>query len=555
MWANSPAGGIWKSTDGGVTWRPDQKIAIHPYNGRVISLAFSPNFAADRTLMASVPSYWDGSITWPGGTYRSTDGGDQWSAVAVDPVSCLGRVWKLVFSPTFAADRTVYAMGEDSTDLNNYRIYRSTNGGSQWECLPVQPAAGDIFDIALSPAFASDRTVLLGTARKGLMRSADGGASWHTLAWNGSGVLYAYFSPNYTQDRLIGVALLGARYYYDGPGGNFFSDDGGATWRSANIYPAPVQALALSNAYASDHSLWASLGAYQGNLYRSTNAGGVWRTQIGGFVYGPVFNSLAAFRPAGGNATVFAVSPGSPMVGGGVYVSTDGGASYVKTSGPAYGNQVVISPAYASDSTVWVGAYNGLYRSTDAGANWGLLPGDLPAANVTGLAVSPAYASDRTLFSVLPEGATAGVYRTTDAGAHWTRLILPGGAVPMKVALSPSFASDQTVWVSTLADGVFRSTNRGDDWQAPVSALAGCGQVAPGSATAAGRILWAACSGTLYRSTDEGATWTADGPASATVTQVAAFPDGATVFVGTEGQGIYRRERVFTVSLPLVRTR
>lgn len=552
VWANSPAGGIWKSTDGGVTWRPEQKIAIHPSNGRVISLAFSPNFAADRTLMASVPSYWDGSILWSGGTYRSTDGGDHWSEVAVDLTSCLGRVWKLAFSPTFASDKTVYAMGEDSSDLDNYRVYRSTNGGSQWECLPVQPQAGNIFDIALSPAFASDHTVLLGTKGKGLMRSTNGGASWQTVAWNGSGVLYAYFSPNYAQDRMIGVALRGAWYYHDGPGGNFFSDDGGATWRSANIYPAPVQALALSNTYASDRSLWASLGAYRGNICRSTDAGDTWRTQIGHFVFDLAFNSLAAFRPAGGDATVFATSPTSPIVGGGVWVSTDGGVSYQKTSGPTFGNQVVISPDYASDHTVWVGAYNGLYQSTNAGASWGLLSGGLPAANVTGLAVSPGYASDRTLFAALPDGATAGVYRTTDAGAGWTKLTLPGGAVPVKVALSPSFAADQTVWVSSAANGVFRSTNRGDAWQAPTTVLAGCGAAAPGSATAAGRILWAACSGTLYRSADEGATWTADSPAGAIVTQVAAFPDGVTVFVGTEGQGIYRRERVYTVALPLL---
>lgn len=548
VWANSPSGGIWKSTDGGVTWRPDQKIAVHPHNGRVVSLAFSPNFAADRTLIASVPAYWDGSITWPGGVHRSTDGGATWF---LSDAGCVGRVWKLVFSPNFAADQTVYAAGEDSSDPDNYRVYRSTNGGGVWECLPVQPAAGQIDDIALSPAFANDRTVLLGTAVKGLMRSTDGGASWRTVAWNGSGVLYVYFSPNYAQDHMLAVALRGARYHHDGPGGNFFSDDNGATWRSANIYPAPVQALALSNVYTADRSLWAGLGAGQGNLYRSADGGNTWRTQMGFILYDPSFNSIAAFHPTGSAPVVFATAPTAPFVGGGVYVSLDGGVSYQRTSGPLYGNQVIVSPAYAADHTVWVAAYNGLYQSTDAGASWGLVTGGLPAANVSSVAVSPAYAVDRTLFAVLPDGAHAGVYRTADAGAHWTKLTLPGGAAPAHTALSPAFAADQTVWVSSLADGVLRSADRGATWQASTTVLANCGPVAPMQTAAAGRTLWAACGGTAYRSADEGATWTADSPAGATVTHAVAYPDGETVFLGTSERGIYRRERIYTVLLPV----
>ncbi len=551
-WANSPDGGIWRSTDGGVTWQPAQKIAVHPGNGRVVSLAFSPDFAVDRTLMASVIAYWDGQISWSGGVYRSTDGGTTWFA---SDQGCVGPIWKLAFSPAFATDRSVYAIGEDDSDPFNYRVYHSTNGGGLWECLPVQPQAGRIFDIALSPAFASDHTLLLGAESKGLVQSTDGGATWQTLAWRGSGVQYAYFSPNYAQDRVLAVALKGTRSYYryDGPGGNFFSYDGGATWRPADITLAPVQALALSPAHITDRSLWASLGAYQANAYRSTDGGDTWLTQADYVLDDPSFNSMAAFARPGNQPLVFATSPAGEMVGGGVYLSNDGGFSYARLGGgPLYGNLVVISPDFGSDQTVWVGAYNGLHRSTNSGTSWGLLPGDLPAANVTGLVASPAYASDRTLFAALPDGADAGVYRTTDAGAHWTKLDLPGGAVPAKVALSPSFAADRTAWVTSLAHGVFHSTDQGDSWQAPTTVLAGCGPVQPGSTVAAGRTLWAVCSGALYRSADEGATWTQDNPAGAVAALVAADPVSGTVFLGTDAHGIYRRERVYSVALPLI---
>lgn len=294
---------------------------------------------------------------------------------------------------------------------------------------------------------------------------------------------------------------------------------------------------------------------YQANAYRSTDRCDTWLTQRGYTLYDPPFNSMAAFARPGNAPLVFATSQAGASVSGGVYRSDDGGVSYTRLSGPLYGNLVVISPDFDNDQTVWVGAYNGLWRSTNAGASWSLLSGDLPAANVTGLAASPAYATDLTLFSALPDGANAGVYRSTDADAHWTKLTLPGGAVPVHVALSPSFAADQTVWVFSLGNGVFRPTDRGETWQAPTTVLAGCSAVAPGNATATDRILWAACGGVLYRSADEGMTWTLDGPADASVTQVAAFPDGATVFLGTDNRGIYRRERVYTVALPVVLAR
>ena len=553
--ADSPAGGIWKSTDGGVTWHPEQKIAVHPNNGRVISLAFSPNFAVDQTMMASVPAYWDGEITWPGGSYRSEDGGNVWTP---SDAGCLGRVWKLAFSPTFAADQTVYAQGEDSTDLNNSRVYRSTNQGRTWECLPNQPGAGVIFDIALSPAFATDHTLLLGTAGRGLVRSTDGGASWVTLAWNQSGVQYAYFSPNYAQDHTLAVALKGMQFGYNGPAGNFLSYDGGQSWQPAGIYPAPVQALAISPAFATDHSLWASIGAGQANAVRSTDGGAVWLTQLRWITYWPPFSSMAAIPTAAvaktdGGHKVFATSVAAPIMGGGVYYSNDGGVSYYPgINGPLYGNVTVVSPEFASDLTVWVGAYFGLFHSTNAGVNWSQAPGDLPAGNVTGLAASPDYANDRTLFAVVAgNGGQAQVYRTRDAGAHWTLLPLPAGVMPTTVAVSPAFAADHGVWVSSVAHGVFRSTSQGDAWLAPTTVLGGCGPVQVGGADA-GRLLWAACNGSLHRSADDGATWAPDGPTGVTVTQVVAAADGDTVFIGSSASGIYRRERIYTVMLPVV---
>jgi photosystem II stability/assembly factor-like uncharacterized protein len=546
--ADAPNGGIWKSTDFGITWHPEQKILVDPDNGRVSHLAFSPNFSVDHTMLAAIPDdYVDGTLYF-GDTRRSEDGGDTWQT-SDSFTSCLGEVYKLAFSPNFAVDQTVFAMGDDSSDLDNYRIYRSTNKGKDWICMPNQPQAGVILDIAISPAFASDTTILLGTKANGLVQSTDGGTSWHNLAWDQSAVQYAYFSPNYPSDHTLAVALLNGEPA--GPGGTFFSNNGGTNWKPAGIYPAPVSSIAISPSYTADPSLWASLGAGQGSNFRSEDAGNSWLGQPLYNMNGRyAFTDLADGPKSGGGYVVFGTSTLGASLGG-VYVSSDSGATYFRFGGPLYAYAVEVSPAFATDQTVWAGG-NGLYYSSTAGSGWALLPGDLPAGDVIGLAVSPAYPTDHTLFAVVSGTSSTLLYRTTNSGTNWAALTLPIGAVPSKIAVSTAYATDQTVWVSSVGSGVLRSSDKGDNWQSPTTVLSGCGAVQP-NGTSAGRLLWAVCSGSLYRSSDEGATWIQDGPAGVNATVVAAFPDGKTVFLGTADKGIYRRMNMYSVFLPLTR--
>ena len=99
-------------------------------------------------------------------------------------------------------------------------------------------------------------------------------------------------------------------------------------------------------------------------------------------------------------------------------------------------------------------------------------PATLPAQPVNQIIVSPAYRGDRTLFVV--SGGNA-LYRTMDDGASWVHLrdgLLLEGQGAATVAISPHFAEDATLFAGgydreALGFGVFRSTDRGDTW-APV---------------------------------------------------------------------------------------
>lgn len=99
-------------------------------------------------------------------------------------------------------------------------------------------------------------------------------------------------------------------------------------------------------------------------------------------------------------------------------------------------------------------------------------PAPLPAQSIDQIIVSPAYVADRTLFVV--SGGNA-IFRTTDDGASWTHLrdglVLDGQGVAT-LAISPNFAEDATLFAGgynreAIGFGVFRSTDRGEQW-APV---------------------------------------------------------------------------------------
>ncbi len=140
------------------------------------------------------------------------------------------------------------------------------------------------------------------------------------------------------------------------------------------------------------------------------------------------------------------------------------------------------SPDYVHDRTIFLGTgpvyghFDALYRSTDEGQTWRRLRGGLPDTTSWGLAISPNFARDHTLF-VGGNGGTyrgEGVYRSTDGGDTWQPMW--NGLAHLRVedmAISPNYAADGTVFAYATyfriyphARGIslFRSADRGATW-------------------------------------------------------------------------------------------
>lgn len=163
---------LCRSTDGGRTWMVLRGGLPDLYSESMsVSAAFSPNYAQDKTIWAGVIS----GNTHGEGIWQSTDGGNTWRMTSEGLYDL--RVYRIVPSPRFAADRTLLAY---SYTQQGSAVYRSTNGGMAWQLvvrqtgynMPPLPRPEEFFIAeTYPPQFQCNYD---GTCR----RSDDGGQIW-----------------------------------------------------------------------------------------------------------------------------------------------------------------------------------------------------------------------------------------------------------------------------------------------------------------------------------------------------------------------------------------
>lgn len=170
-------------------------------------------------------------------------------------------------------------------------------------------------------------------------------------------------------------------------------------------------------------------------------------------------------QPSGVNNNSFAFnSHGHIFVGsvkndehtGGVYRSTDRGASWTRVG---LSNTISVAALdIASNGTIFAGAYNGLYLTTDNGNSWIKTMTGLRDSIVLSFAIYP----DGLMFtSTLRDG----IYRSTDSGNAWTLTALRKFGVEFLIGTSSGdiFAGIGN-WGGISPEGVFYSNNNGTTW-------------------------------------------------------------------------------------------
>ncbi len=330
------------------------------------------------------------------------------------------RVQAMALSPAYAQDRTVFV------GTRYQGVLKSTDAGATWTTASTGLTISDVRTLAISAAYATDSTLFAGTAGGGVFRSTDGGRNWSKLLLAAAGdrnLLHLALSPNYRSDRTVFAAVNDTAL--------FTSTDGGSTWS------APTAGF--------DGRAWSIIG----------------------IVFSPGF---------AGDHTVFAYSVNR------VYQSVDNGRTWIQLS-VTFSKDIralAVSPGYPTDRTLFAALRDcslaaRIWRSTDAGSHWQSLSGTGALCETRAMAISPAFASDRTIFAVDDWG---GVVRSVDGGANWTRLA--SSRYNRAVVISPAYAQDKTVLVGQYNGEMRKSTDKGANWGWIGSSLTEAGNVDDG---------------------------------------------------------------------------
>jgi photosystem II stability/assembly factor-like uncharacterized protein len=230
-------GGVWKTTDGGLTWRPltDKVKDMAPSIGAIAVAPSDANVIYAGTGEACIR----GDIINGNGVFKSVDAGKTWTFVGLRDTRAIGRVAVHPKNPDIVY---VAAFGHTFGPNAERGIFRTTDGGKTWTKVLYKDENSGGIDLSLDPTNPNVIFASLWQARRspwgmdsggpgsGLYRSTDGGSTWKHLTGHGL--------PEGTLGRIgVAVAYNGNRVWAlveADKGGLFRSDDGGDTWTLIN---------------------------------------------------------------------------------------------------------------------------------------------------------------------------------------------------------------------------------------------------------------------------------------------------------------------------------
>jgi len=230
-------GGVWKSTDGAMTW---SAVFDKEGTGSIGSLAVA-NSDANIIYVGTGEACIRGNISQGDGVYKSLDAGKTWKNIGLRDSRAIGKV---IINPNNPDIVFVAALGHPYGPNSERGIFRSLDGGKTWEKVLYKDENTGGIDVAFDPHNSNILFAALWQARRGpwnmtdggpgsgLYRSGDGGTTWKRLEEHGL--------PKGPYGRIgIAVAASSERVYAliearNPEGGLYRSDDGGETWDFVN---------------------------------------------------------------------------------------------------------------------------------------------------------------------------------------------------------------------------------------------------------------------------------------------------------------------------------
>jgi len=346
------AGGFFKSTDGGLTWRQSPELR----NEALHSMAQSES--NPNVLLV-------GSIS---GIFRSMDAGETWSPLstaALASAAALQRGDKEVDVESLAIDP------HDSNIIYAgtwYLPYKSTDGGKNWKIIKNGIIDdSDIFAINLDPR---DSRHIIASACSGIYETRDAGDSWHKV--QGIPSQSRRTRAILQHPTIPGMVFAGTTegFWRSAKGGDNNS------WMVTTSRQLEINSIAVHP--RNPNTIYIGTNNY--GVMVSTDGGKNFVPSNGGFS-GRFVNTILPDRETANR--VYATTINSSTGGGFFFVSTDGGTSWqpsMRNMPPRLIGYSILQDERDAN-LIYLGTNLGMYRSVDRGVSWAPIAGrKTPAA-------------------------------------------------------------------------------------------------------------------------------------------------------------------------------
>jgi len=498
------AGGFFRSTDGGLTWKESRELhseAIH---------AMTQSVGDPNTLFVGTSN----------GVWLSKNSGEDWSKVESGTMPV--NVNSLEVDPKKTS--TIYAG-------TSWRPYKSTDSGKSWRLIKTGMIDdSDIFAITVSP---TDQNHIIASACSGIYESVNAGEQWKKIQGIPS-------TSRRTRAIVRNPAIPGA-IYAGTTEGFWMTSTGGKSWILTTQRELEVNSIAVHPDAPN-------------RIFIGTNNYGVMVSNDGGRNFVPSnrsFTSRFTYSVTADNAEtnrLYATTQNTASSGGFVFYSVDAGKTWMQSRGIDINR---VSPStILQDRTIpaklYLGSNLGIFQSLDRGISWTQIapPKKAPVkrpvkgkstatkANTPKAAVKPAVTTatttEPTLIPVLTEkvktltftedgknglfaGTDNGLYRTYDITKGWEKLPFGEGLDRNVFVVYSNPQVPGTIWVGTATSGVIMSRDDGKTWYkinatpdgVPISSIAGDPK-RPNN-------LYIGTINSFYLSRDGGRTWTRRG--------------------------------------------
>jgi photosystem II stability/assembly factor-like uncharacterized protein len=384
-----PSGGIYRSTDGGHHWEN-----ISP---------FSERNANSIQLDPSLPTTLYAGFTGEG-VFKSTDRGQSWEKLRRGlPTTGFGVI-SLAVAP--GQPQTLYAALEARSNRDLQGIFRSTNGGQDWQMLSSPPVTsfGRIcqcfFDNLLVVSPQDPTTIYFGGV--GLYKSTNGGQSWRDISARQPGMHEDFHTLSFFPGDP-------ESFYVGNDGGVWLSTNGGDLFinRNSNLNITQFQSLAID-----PHNDQISFGGTQDNGTTKLSGDNWEQVDIG-----------------------------------------DGGAVVINPN-----NSQIIYHTYANVP----GGFVGPVRSVRGGARGSWQPANRGIDNREAVLLYPPLMLDQFVPTTLYFGSSR-LYQTTDQGTNWRPLASLG--IQNAPISTIAQGNSPVIYVGTASGKVLVSLDRGKRFQ------------------------------------------------------------------------------------------